>query len=376
MAENESGQEKSHAASERRVRKAKEEGQITRSNDLPRAATISFLLLSVSIAGAVMGPSIEGMVLGWLVRVPTMSLDVAFADMEWIWSGVLIIAGALAIIAAASSLIGEGWLFSLHPFVPDFNRLNPSKGLGQAVSMRSWIETAKSAAKFIIIAFAGFFAFRQAMPMIAGILKAHGVPAGTFMRTIILVLTAPCLGVVLLAVVDVWVHRLVSRRSMRMTDQEVKEERKENDADPHTRARQRSVARRMAQSRQMNRLAEASVIITNPTHYAVALRYRKEKDRAPILIAKGIGLLAHEIRQKAAEYAVPIVEAPPLARAIYRHVELDQAIPKDLYKACAAVLAYIWRLQEWQAGRETNRPERPSSTSLKISDKFDSPGAE
>ena len=129
---------------------------------------------------------------------------------------------------------------------------------------------------------------------------------------------------------------------------------------PHIKQRQKAIARRMARSRQMRRIPEASVVVTNPTHFAVALRFRRGVDAAPVLLAKGTELMALEIIAKARSHGIPIVEAPPVARAIYRYVEPDDYVPVALYKACAEILAYIWRLQQWRAqGGRHAKPALP-----------------
>ena len=134
-----------------------------------------------------------------------------------------------------------------------------------------------------------------------------------------------------------------------MTDDDIRQEMKEVAGNPHVKSKQRMIARKLARARQMTKVGEASVVVVNPTHYACAVRYRRGTDGAPLLLAKGLGLLAEEIVAKARGYGIPVVEAPPLARAIYRYVEPGDHIPVPLYRACAEVLAYVWRLQRWRA---------------------------
>jgi flagellar biosynthetic protein FlhB len=145
-----------------------------------------------------------------------------------------------------------------------------------------------------------------------------------------------------------------------MSDHEIREEMKDSAGNPHVKSRQRMLARKMARARQMSKIPEASVIITNPTHYACAIRYRRGADRAPMLLAKGVGLLAEEIIAKGRGLGIPIVEAPPLARTVYRHVEPGEYVPVALYRACAEVLAYVWRMQRWRA-QGGARPKPPQA---------------
>jgi len=171
-------------------------------------------------------------------------------------------------------------------------------------------------------------------------------------------LTAICMALTLLAGTDAGLQFWQHRQRLRMSDNDIRDEMKDTAGNPHVRSRQRMLARKMARARQMSKIPEASVIVTNPTHYACALRYRRGADRAPMLLAKGVGMLAEEIIAKGRGLGIPVVEAPPLARAVYRHVEPGEPVPVALYKACAEVLAYVWRMQRWRA-QGGARPKPP-----------------
>jgi flagellar biosynthesis protein FlhB len=161
-----------------------------------------------------------------------------------------------------------------------------------------------------------------------------------------------------LAGADIGIQAWLNRRSLRMTDKELKEELRESEGDPQTRARRRAIQRRQARARQMRSVRTASVVVTNPTHFAVAVRYRRDIDPVPMVVAKGVDLNAASLLEEARQYGIPLVEAPPLARALNRYVEVDRPIPPGLYRAVAEVLAYIWRLDQWRAGSGV-RPHRP-----------------
>jgi flagellar biosynthetic protein FlhB len=169
--------------------------------------------------------------------------------------------------------------------------------------------------------------------------------------------------IVALAGADVGLQYWLHRQKLRMSDNEIRAEMKETVGNPQVRQRQRAIARRMARARQMRRIPEASVVVTNPTHFAIAIRYRRGTDLAPVMLAKGVGLLAEEIISRARGYGIPIVEAPPLARAFYRHVEPGEHIPVALYRACAEVLAYVWRMQQWRA-QGGQRPQPPRDVAV------------
>jgi len=192
-------------------------------------------------------------------------------------------------------------------------------------------------------------------------------PVGAMAALCLHILAVICVAIMGIAGVDMGVQFWLFRRRHRMSDQDVRDEMKEVVGNPQVRQRQRAIARRMARSRQMKRVPEATVVITNPTHFAVAIRFRRGVDAAPILLAKGVGLLATNITDTARGHGIPIVEAPPLARAIYRYVEPDDPIPVALYRACAEVLAYVWRLQQWRASRDARqKPAFPKISSFEI----------
>jgi flagellar biosynthetic protein FlhB len=192
-------------------------------------------------------------------------------------------------------------------------------------------------------------------------LSALRGPSGSMLFSLSLqVLGSICLVLAVLAVADVGLQYWLHRRKLRMSDEEIRNEMKDAVGNPHVKRRQRTLARRMARARQMKRVPEASVVVTNPTHFAVAIRYRRGTDVAPMLLAKGVGLMAEDIISLARDHGVPIVEAPPLARAVYRHVEPGDHVPVALYRACAEVLAYIWRMQQWRStGGARPKPPNP-----------------
>jgi flagellar biosynthetic protein FlhB len=256
--------------------------------------------------------------------------------------------------------------------MPNFSKLAPSHGLGDLFSASGMTETLKSLAKFLIIGGVGGFSVYDNADAFAA-LAAPVQSGGSAMTALCLhILVAICVAVTAVAGVDVALQFWLHRRRHRMSDQEMREEMKEAVGNPQVRQRQRAIARRMARQRQMRRIPEASVVITNPTHVAVAIRFRRGLDAAPILLAKGAGLLAAEIVKQARSHGIPIVEAPPLARAVYRYVEPDDHIPVALYRACAEVLAYVWRLQLWRSSRDARqKPALPQLSHFEIGPKLD-----
>jgi flagellar biosynthetic protein FlhB len=367
MAEGSDGQDKKHAPSERRLRQAAERGDVARSTDLPKAAAIILATTIGLNAAASVGGHFESICATALALAGTGEVSLASVSSQ---SFIIATAPLLILIGALSALVGilfGGWTFSMTALVPDFSKLSPSHGLGQLFSVSGMTDTLKSLAKFLVIGGVGGVMILNHRAAFASLAAPAQSSVGAMVALCLHILVAVCVAIVGIAAVDVGVQFWLYRRRHRMSDQEVRDEMKEVVGNPQVRQRQRAIARRMARSRQMRRLPEASVVITNPSHFAVAIRFRRGVDAAPVLLAKGVGFLATEIIRQARSHGIPIVEAPPLARAIYRHVEPDDPIPVALYRACAEILAYVWRLQQWRASREARqKPAFPKISSFAI----------
>jgi flagellar biosynthetic protein FlhB len=350
--------DKRHAPTARRLQQAAEKGDVARSTDLPKAATaIAFICVALGAAAGI-GTQLENDFAAWLAQAGTEPLSAAsgWGDTTIAAFGPLL--ALIAAIAAAASIASGGWVFSLQLLKFDFTKLWPSYGLGQLVSRHGMAETLKALLKFIIIGGIGAYMIVTRVPEFAALAGFPHPSAAPVLALCGQVLTAVACGIALLAGADYGVQLWLHRQKLRMTDSEIRDEMKDVAGNPHVRNRQRMIARKLARARQMHRIAEASVIVTNPTHYAVAIRYRRGVDRAPLLLAKGVGLLAEEIISRGRANGVPIVEAPPLARAVYRHVEPGEHMPVALYRACAEVLAYVWKMQRWRA-QGGKRPMAP-----------------
>jgi flagellar biosynthetic protein FlhB len=367
VAEGSDGQDKKHAPSERRLRQAAERGDVARSTDLPKAAAIVLVTTIGLNAAAEVGGRFEVICAAALTLAGTAQVSLASVSSDGF---IMAMAPLLILIGALSALVGilfGGWTFSMTALVPDFSKLAPSHGLGQLFSVSGITDTLKSMAKFLVIGGVSGTMIMNHLDAFATLAAPVQLSIGAMVALCLHILVAICVAIVGIAAVDVGVQFWLYRRRHRMSDQELRDEMKEVVGNPQIRQRQRAIARRMARSRQMRRVPEASVIITNPSHFAVAIRFRRGVDAAPILLAKGVGFLATEIIRQARSYGIPIVEAPPLARAIYRHVEPDDPIPVALYRACAEILAYVWRLQQWRSSREARqKPVFPKISSFEI----------
>ena len=254
---------------------------------------------------------------------------------------------AITVVAAlAAPLAVGGWNFTLQALTPDLTRLNPIAGFGRMFSARGLVELLKAYLKFILIAVVGAAVLWKHAASIAALGRVP--PETALVQVAALVGDAFLMlagAVALIAAVDVpwqlWQHA----RRLRMTRAQVREEMKETDGAPETKGRIRSLQRELARRRMMADVPKADVVVVNPTHYAVALRYLETRMRAPVVVAKGLDLVAARIRAVAEEHRIPVFEAPPLARALHRHVEIGAEIPASLYVAVAQVLTYLAQLR-------------------------------
>jgi flagellar biosynthetic protein FlhB len=348
MAEGSSA-DKRHAPTERRLRQARERGDVRRSADLPKAAVVVAITLLTLGASAGIGAHLQDFCASWLSAAGTTTPGFAAAWLQTLIAEIGPLLLLIATVSTVASFFSGGWVFSLTPLQLDFAKLLPTQGLGQLVSKTGLTETAKALLKFIIIGGTGAeMIYRHAGDFAA--LAASPYPsAGPVIVMVLQVISTICIALCALAALDLGLQYWLHRQRLRMSDTEIHDEMKDIAGNPHIRSRQRMLARKLARARQMRHLPEASVVVTNPTHFAVAIRYRRGVDRAPLLLAKGAGLLAEEIISRARALGIPVVEAPPLARAVYRHVEPDEHVPVALYRACAEVLAYVWKMQRWRA---------------------------
>ena len=276
----------------------------------------------------------------------------------------LLQSGKLALVAIQpimitlllAALIGPislgGWLFAAGSMAPKFSRMNPGAGLKRMFSMKAIIELLKALAKFLITLSVALMVLAADVDDLLRI--AHEPLELAIIHSVVLVgwstLWLAC-GLIIIAAVDVPVQIWESMKKLKMTKQEVRDEHKDQEGRPEVKQRIRQTQREMSQRRMMAAIPDADVVITNPTHYAVALKYDSEKGGAPILLAKGSDFLALKIREIAVANNVMLLESPGLARSIYYSTELDQEIPGGLYLAVAQVLAYVYQIRQYHAGK-------------------------
>lgn len=353
MAENEDGSEKSEEPTEKKLRESREKGQIPRSKELTTVLiTLSAALFLLFYGGQMIE---DFQVLA--TRGLSLDRDVAFDELK-MWNLIqgLIVQGIwmitpflllMALIALLSPMLLGGWSFSAKAMAPKLSKLNPVKGIKRMFSAKALLELFKALAKFVlVISIAAFFLysiFGEVLALGVEPLKIAFAHAG---EIIVHAFIFVSLSLIIIASIDVPFQLWDHNRQLKMTKQEVKEEFKQQEGNPEVKGRIRQIQREMSQQRMMQKVPEADVIVTNPTHFAVALKYDAEGMQEPVVLAMGVDFLASQIRTIAQQHDIPIVEAPPLARALYYNAEIDQAIPYDLFKAVAAVLAYVYQLKQ------------------------------
>jgi flagellar biosynthetic protein FlhB len=259
------------------------------------------------------------------------------------------LAGLLMLVALASPLLIGGWLFSAKALQPNFGRLNPMSGIGNMFSTRSGVELLKAIAKSVLIGVVSWIVVSRqidSMLMLAVEPLKDGMSHMTHMLLTSFIAIVSAL--VVIALVDAPYQMWQYANKLKMTREELRQEAKEQDGDPQVKARIRQMQREMARRRMMAEVPTADVVVTNPTHYAVALKYTEGKMGAPKVVAKGSDQVAAKIREIAAENNVPLLEAPPLARALHKHTEIGDQIPEALYTAVAEVLAYVFQLRAFK----------------------------
>ncbi len=350
MAE-ESDLERSEAPSPRRLEQAREEGKIARSQELSAFAVLMAGAGGMWFAGDHMFGGLKNMMASAL-RVEGAAADEGImlallshhAQDAWVIATPLFI--VLALIALAAPLGLSGWLFTFKPVEPDFSRLNPLSGLTRMVSGRALAELGKALAKAMVI---GVVAALVIWGQAAEFIKLIGMPleTGVLLMGHLLVwgFAAVAGGMVLIVGIDVPLQIWRHISGLRMSHEDIKKEMKETDGDPHVKAAIRNQQREMAKRRMMAEVPKADVVVTNPTHYAVALSYADKSMRAPRVVAKGTELVAARIREIALANRIPVLESPPLARALHRHADIGDEIPETLYTAVAEVLAYVFQLK-------------------------------
>lgn len=360
-------QDRDLPASERKIRKAREEGQVARSRDLGHFAAMAVGGLAL-VAGArpladwLRRILVHGLRFDHQVLMHPEAMGQRLMDLVLPMLLVVLPMGLLmALVAVGAALGGGGWNFATQALRPDFTRFNPITGLGRLVSKDQLVQTLKVSLLALVLGVVGGLYLRAHLGDFTALLSLP-LPAalaeGTSRVYGGLALLIGALA--LFALVDVPLQRFLLLKRLRMSHQEFKQEHKEAEGNPEVKGQIRQRMREMSRKRMLAAVPKADLVVTNPTHYAVALQYDEASMAAPKVVALGADLMAQRIREVAREHQVPMLEAPALARALYAHGDLDREIPGTLYAAVAQVLAYVWQLRAAMAGRGA-MPVAPAS---------------
>lgn len=367
MAEEDSSQEKSEEPTEQKQKKAREDGTVARSKELNTSA----ILLASAVGFLVFGPNLARSLMGIMTFNfsfdPHASWDTAVAMNYLTTSGyeamkALVPLFILLLVAALFGPIGlGGWNFATKALAPKGSRINPLAGLKRMFSMNALVELLKGWGKILIV---GTVAVIVLFGLKHDFISMVFEPTGPSIRHAAVVLAWTflllCCSTLIIAALDIPFQIHSHTKKLRMTMQEVKDEYKNTEGKPEVKSKIRQLQREMADRRMMSDVPDADVVITNPTHYAVALKYEPSSMPAPVLLAKGADQMALKIREVANEYKIPVMEAPALARSVYHHTEIGQEIPEGLYVAIAQILAYVYQTEEWKKGRAPKPGAKPN----------------
>ncbi|WNO07898.1 flagellar biosynthesis protein FlhB [Teredinibacter sp. KSP-S5-2] len=365
-----SAQEKTEEATPRRLEKAREEGQVPRSKELTTSAVL--------IAGTVGLVMFGGVLAGQLMKVIEFNFNLSreaifdtsqmFAQLgASFWYALLGLIPFFAIVllaAVAGPVALGGWLFSAKALAPKLDRIDPMKGLGRMFSAKSLVELVKAIGKVLIVIAVAYFVMQATKESLMG-LADEGVQQGIVHSVTLSAWAAVIIScaTIFIAMIDIPFQIYDHAKKLKMSRQDIKDEMKDTEGKPEVKGKIRQMQMQMAQNRMMQSVPEADVVITNPTHYSVALKYKPDMMDTPILVAKGVDHIALKIREVAKLNEIDFVESPALARSIYHTTEIDQEIPQGLYLAVAQVLAYVFQLRDYRKGRG-EKPKYPRSPQI------------
>lgn len=345
--------EKTEEPSAKRLKEARQKGQVARSKDFNTAVALLFTAVGFLAFGKQLSDQLALMMRHSfefdtdILITPVATLERLFFLAKigfWALVPILIF---IFVVSLAAPLVMGGWVFSAQVVQPKFSRLNVFKGLKRMVSLKNFVEMIKSFFKFVLVATVAVLVLKAQMPTLLSL--AHvpietAIGSGALMVVKCFVLVAASL--LLIALVDVPFQLYEHNKNMKMSKQELRDEYKETEGKPEVKNAIRRAQQEIARRRMMTEIPTANVVLTNPTHYAVAIKYKEKGNKAPVVVAKGKDLVAFQINKVAKEHEIPIISVPPLARALYFSTKLNAEIPRGLYIAVAQVLAYVFQLRD------------------------------
>ena len=347
-----SSQDRTLPATPRRLQKAKEQGQVPRSRDLTHLVVLGGGMLTLSWLAAWMFDRMrEGLRRLFsfdesIIKHP-QAMGEALVDMSQLALLSYLPLGVLVALAALVAMVASGaYAYSTESLMPKFSKVSPLSGFGRLFSAQQAVEVLKLTFIMLVMGvIAGFFVQKHLLDFASLMLRPLEASLSQLREWLVSGVTSLLAVVLVVTLIDVPLQRFLHQRRLRMSLQEVKDEHKESEGNPEMKGRRRQLQREISQGNSVKRVPEADLVVMNPTHYAVALKYDEKTMSAPQVIARGTDLIAMKIRDVAKEHSVPVLQSPMLARALYAHAELDQAIPATLYTAVAQVLAYVYRLK-------------------------------
>jgi flagellar biosynthetic protein FlhB len=345
-------QEKTEKATPKRRSEARQKGQVARSREVSSVAVLGVALILFYFAGAwlidQLGREVSTSIGGIATRA-RQDADMASWALQAGWGYlrlILPIMGAVALAAILVNLLQVGFLFSAEPVMPKLSRIDPLKGAQRLLSRQSLAELLKSLGKIAVVGWVAYLTLKGEMKNLPPLVDMSCGQISVYLgNTMVKVMVRGFWVMLVLALLDYGYQKWEYEKNLMMSKQELKEEYRQTEGDPLIRGRIRSIQRAMARRRMMAEVPKADVVITNPEHVAVALRYDAKAMAAPTVVAKGANLLAQRIKAVAMEHRVPLVEDKPLAQNLYRLVDVGKEIPAALYRAVAAILAHVYRLK-------------------------------
>lgn len=353
MADNDRDQERTEQATPKRREEARKKGQVAKSQEITSVAILLACLTYFYFDSGRLVKKMMGMVSGFLKESGTLLIsnnNIQALAVEWLYEFFILIAPFLLTVLVAglfANFIQVGFVMSAEALEPKFSKIDPIKGFQKLFSLKSFAELAKNILKLSIVSYVAYVTVAGEMDTLPSLMDRSIGDIMVYMAEVsfkIILRTSWVL--IVLAILDYAYQRWEHEKGLKMSRQEIKDEYKQTDGDPLIKARVRRIQREMARKRMMAQVPKADVVITNPDHIAVALQYDQLKMFAPVVVAKGAGFVAEKIREIARESNVPVIENKPLARVLYKMVKVDEAIPENLYKAVAELLAYVYGLKE------------------------------
>ncbi|MGO3739954.1 flagellar biosynthesis protein FlhB [Marinomonas foliarum] len=373
MAENEDGSEKTEDASSKKLQDARNKGNIARSKDLSAALLLIVAAATIYGTGTLLVRDLAVLFDFNFLLERADAFDLSrmifhlYESVVTMMDSMVVLMSVLAVAGIVGSIALGGLNFAWEPLIPKLSKMNPIAGLKKMFSVQSLVELLKSIAKVTLVGVVATLVLNYFLPETLGLTFqsielsiSHGIDIVIWSFIFV------TLALALIAAIDVpfqvWSHK----EKLKMTKQEVKDEFKQQEGDPMVRGRIRQLQRQAAMNRMMSDVPDADVIITNPTHFSVALKYDQVGGAAPVLLAKGGDFIALKIREVGNHYDIPVIQSPALARAVYHHTEIGEEIPQGLFKVVAQLLAYVYQLRNARMGA----PQPEAMPNLEVPDEF------